>query len=80
MSPSIVTKGYRTVITSVRFRAFLIGGTNSRQNYEFIYDRKVLKERSFMNCKRAYFSSAIKQDKFIYIIGGRGDPSFTNLE
>lgn len=30
ISPAMVTKGYKTVITNTRFRAFMIGGTNSR--------------------------------------------------
>jgi hypothetical protein len=31
ISPSMMTKGgYRTIITAGRFRAFLIGGTNSK--------------------------------------------------
>jgi len=29
ISPVMVTKGFKTVITNVRFRAFLMGGTNS---------------------------------------------------
>jgi len=32
-----------------------------------------------MRSKRAYFSSVVKSDKFIYAIGGRGDASITNL-
>ena len=35
ISPSLITKGYRTIITNKRFRAFLVGGSNSRQTYEF---------------------------------------------
>ena len=57
-----------------------MGGTNSRQNYEFQIERKVLKERSFMNYKRAYFANVIKSDRWVYVIGGRGDPMLTNFD
>lgn len=43
-------------------------------------DRKVLKERNFMNYKRAYFANVIKSDRWIYVIGGRGDPMQTNFD
>lgn len=36
ISPSLMTKGgFRTIVTAGRFRAFLIGGTNSKQTWEF---------------------------------------------
>jgi hypothetical protein len=58
ISPAIKTKGYKTIITNVRFRAFLIGGANSNQVYEYILKRNVLKERKFMHTCRAYFADA----------------------
>ena len=74
ISPSLMSKGgFKTVITHGRFRAFLIGGTNSRQNWEFTLPRKTFRARAYMFLKRAYFAHCIKQDKFAYIIGGRGD-------
>lgn len=78
--PSMLTKGgYKTVITQGRFRCFIIGGTNSRQNWEFNLERKAFRPRAQMIFKRAYFSFCVKQDQFVYAIGGRGDtqsPSF----
>ena len=50
------TKGYKTIITNVRFRAFMMGGTNSSQNYEYVLKRNVLKERKFLHTCRAYFA------------------------
>jgi hypothetical protein len=70
----MMTKGgFKTIITQKRFRAFLIGGTNSKQNWEFMLDRKTFRPRSSMYLKRAYYAYCLKQDKFVYIIGGRGD-------
>ena len=77
ISPSLITKGYKTIITNSRFRAYLIGGNNSKQNFEYLLERRVFKERSCMNHKRAYFAHAIRSDRFIYVIGGRGDSSLT---
>eukprot|EP00347_Sterkiella_histriomuscorum_P007939 403346987 len=79
ISPSLITKGYKTIITHKRFRAYLIGGNNSRQNYEFILERKVFKERAQMKHKRAYYAHSIKNDKYIYVIGGRGDSELTQF-
>ena len=59
----MITKGYKTIITNRRFRAYLTGGNNSRQNYEFLLERKVFKERAQMVHKRAYFAHAIRNDK-----------------
>jgi N-acetylneuraminic acid mutarotase len=70
----MVTKGgFRTIITSGRFRAYLIGGTNSKQNWEFQLERKTFRARASMLLKRAYFAFAVKEDKEIYVVGGRGD-------
>mmetsp|Transcript_39537 Transcript_39537/g.60378 ORF Transcript_39537/g.60378 Transcript_39537/m.60378 type:complete len:212 (+) Transcript_39537:202-837(+) len=80
ISPALVTKGFKTVITNTRFRAFLIGGTNSAQNYEYILSRNVLKERKFMHTCRAYFADCQKDDRYIYAIGGRGDQSLIEFE
>jgi hypothetical protein len=33
-----------------------------------------------MQSKRAYFANTIKNDRFIYIIGGRGDSNLLVLE
>jgi len=63
ISPSLITKGYKTIITNRRFRGYLIGGTNSRQNYEYILDRRIFKERVQMVHKRAYFAHVTKNDK-----------------
>ena len=49
ISPALATKGHRTVITNKRFRAFLIGGINSAQNYEYLLQRNNLKPRRFMH-------------------------------
>lgn len=77
ISPSLITKGYKTIITNSRFRAYLIGGNNSKQNYEYLLERRVFKERAYMSSKRAYFAHAIKNDRYIYAIGGRGDSGLT---
>ena len=29
ISPAMVTKGYKTIITNIKFRAFMMGGTDS---------------------------------------------------
>jgi hypothetical protein len=71
--------GFKTIITQKRFRAFLIGGTNSKQNWEFMLDRKLFRPRQSMILKRAYYAHCLKQDKFIYIIGGRGDSQGTSF-
>mgnify|MGYP000728032392 CR=1 FL=1 len=52
------TSGYKTVITNGRFRVFIMGGTNSNQNYEYVHRRTTLKELKFMNTCRAYFADA----------------------
>jgi hypothetical protein len=70
--------GFRTVITSGRFRAFLIGGANSKQTWEFILERKKFRARASMLLKRAYFAYTIKEDREIYVIGGRGDLNAQN--
>jgi hypothetical protein len=74
ISPSMMTKGgYRTVVTQNRFRAFLIGGNNSRQVWEYQLDRKKFRSRANMVLKRAYFAHAVKDERDIYVVGGRGD-------
>jgi hypothetical protein len=79
ISPSLMTKGgFRTIITSKRFRAYLVGGTNSRQNWEFQIERKTLRARASMNLKRAYFAYCVKEDRAFYVIGGRGDLNATS--
>jgi len=46
ISPAMMTKGgFKTIITQKRFRAFLIGGTNSKQNWEYLLDRKTFRPR-----------------------------------
>ena len=65
--------GFRTIITQNSFRALLIGGSNSRQNWEFQIERKTFRSRAYMNLKRAYFAYCVKDDKEVYVIGGRGD-------
>ena len=79
ISPSLVTKGFKTIITSGRFRAYLIGGSNSKQCYEYLLPRKLLKERQFMLHKRSYFANATRSDRYLYVIGGRGDSNLTKL-
>ena len=73
MSPAMRTKGHKTVITNTRFRAFIMGGANSVQNFEYILKRNVLKERKSMNVCRSYFADAQRDDRYIYAIGGRGN-------
>lgn len=74
------TKGYKTIITNVKFRAFLMGGANSTQNYEYILKKNVLKERKFMHTCRAYFADAQRNDRYIYVIGGRGSQDLVEFE
>ena len=80
ISPALKTKGFKTVITNNRFRAFLMGGANSNQNYEYILKRNVLKERKFMHTCRSYFADAQRNDRFIYAIGGRGNQNLVEYE
>lgn len=58
----------------------MIGGANSNQNYEYILKRNVLKERKFMHTCRAYFADAIREDRYIYAIGGRGNQNLVEFE
>ena len=77
--PSISTKGgYKTIITSKRFRCFLVGGSNSRQNWEFNLERRTFRPRAQLHLKRAYYAHCVKEDRLIYIIGGRGDTNATS--
>lgn len=79
ISPSLSTKGgFRTVITAGKFRAFLIGGTNSKQTWEFQLERKMFRARASMLLRRAYFAYSLKDDKEIYVVGGRGDLNAQN--
>ena len=80
ISPAMETKGYKVIITNVRFRAFMMGGTNSRQNYEYILKKNVLKERKFMHTCRAYFADVQRSDRYIYAIGGRGNQALVEFE
>lgn len=80
ISPAMQTSGYKTIITNDRFRVFIMGGTNSNQNYEYVPRRTTLKECKFMNTCRAYFADAQRSDRYIYAIGGRGNQSLVEFE
>jgi hypothetical protein len=80
ISPALTTKGYKTIITNNKFRAFLVGGASSNQCYEYKLKGHVLKERKFMNTCRAYFADALRSDRFIYAIGGRGNQDLVEYE
>ena len=57
-----------------------MGGSNSRQNYEYILKKNVLKERKSMSVCRAYFADAIRNERYVYAIGGRGNQSLVEFE
>lgn len=48
--------------------------------YEYKLKKHVLKERKSMNTCRAYFADALRSDRFIYAIGGRGNQDLVEYE
>ena len=57
-----------------------MGGNNSKQNYEYVLQKNCLKSRKFMHTCRAYFADAQRNDRYIYVIGGRGNQDLIEFE